>query len=118
MRRAVDSRRRCGASRRYGRFGAVWRCLALFGALVLGVCIAACGAMAQRAGVAPGHRLSACAGAICSVALYASLALALALALAVLAASPGAAFLASVVCAASVTMLLPPMLQAAARQRQ
>ena len=87
--------------------------LALFGVLMLGVCIAAWGAMGQRAGVAPGRWLSACAGAICSATLYASLALALAM----LAAYPGRPFIASAACAAGVALLLPRLFQAAARRQ-
>ena len=87
--------------------------LALFGVLMLGVCIAAWGAMGQRAGVAPGHWLSACAGAICSATLHASLALALAM----LAAYPGLPFNASAACAPGVALLLPRLFQAAARRQ-
>lgn len=88
--------------------------LALFGGLMLGVCIAAFGAAARRVGVAHGHRLSACAGILCSVVLYGSFALAFATP----SITPTLAYAASAVCALGTALLLPRLLQTAAARRR
>ena len=86
--------------------------LYLFGVLMLGVCIAAFGALARRVDVAHGHWLSSCAGALCGAVLYGSFALAFA----TQSITASLAYAASAVCAASAALLLPGLLKAVARQ--
>ena len=85
--------------------------LYLFGALMLGVCIAAFGALARRVDVAHGHWLSACAGALCGAVLYGSFALAFA----TQSITASIAYAASALCAASAALLLPSLLKRVAR---
>ena len=85
--------------------------LYLFGALMLGVCIAAFGALARRVDVAHGHWLSACVGALCGAVLYGSFALAFATP----SITASFAYAASALCAASAALLLPGLLKRVAR---
>lgn len=85
--------------------------LYLFGVLMLGVCIAAFGALARRVDVAHGHWLSACAGALCGAVLYGSFALAFATP----SITASIAYAASALCAASAALLLPGLLKRVAR---
>lgn len=85
--------------------------LYLFGVLMLGVCIAAFGALARRVDVAHGHWLSSCAGALCGAVLYGSFALAFATP----SITASLAYAASALCAASAALLLPGLLKRVAR---
>ena len=85
--------------------------LYLFGVLMLGVCIAAFGALARRVDVAHGHWLSACVGALCGAVLYGSFALAFATP----SITASLAYAASALCAASAALLLPGLLKRVAR---
>lgn len=85
--------------------------LYLFGVLMLGVCIAAFGALARRVDVAHGHWLSSCAGALCGAVLYGSFALAFATP----SITASIAYAASALCAASAALLLPGLLKRVAR---
>lgn len=85
--------------------------LYLFGVLMLGVCIAAFGALARRVDVAHGHWLSSCAGALCGAVLYGSFALAFATP----SITASIAYAASALCAAGAALLLPGLLKRVAR---
>lgn len=85
--------------------------LYLFGVLMLGVCIAAFGALARRVDVAHGHWLSSCAGALCGAVLYGSFALAFATP----SITASLAYAASALCAAGAALLLPGLLKRVAR---
>ena len=86
--------------------------LYLFGALVLGICIAAFGTVAQRRNATIGRLPSACAGALCGVMLYGSFALAFSTP----SITPVLAYAASALCATGAALLLPRLLKAVARQ--
>jgi hypothetical protein len=85
--------------------------LYLFDVLMLGVCIAAFGALARRVDVAHGHWLSSCAGALCGAVLYGSFSLAFATP----SITASIAYAASALCAASAALLLPGLLKRVAR---